>query len=203
MAAKKEAKEQADAEKEEKAKHSHKGNKEETEHKGSKVEKEAQTHKHENEKEEHGKSHAASYAGHHTSHSKQTQHYEWVEYKSKDLEEVIINLANAGSTPSEIGMVLRDQYGIPNIAKVSGEKLEKILEKHKLLGDVPRDLLNLIKKSVQLENHLQKNKKDFTAKRGYLITVSKIRKLVNYYHKSGKLSKDWRYTPERAALLIK
>ena len=131
------------------------------------------------------------------------QQYEWVEYKPKDIEEVIINLANAGSTPSEIGMALRDQYGIPNVAKVTGEKIEKILEKHKLTGDVPRDLLNLIKKSVQLENHMQKNKKDYTAKRGYILTVSKIRKLVNYYHKAGKLAKDWRYTPERAALLIK
>ena|SRR3989344_1928686 len=190
MAAKKEAKEHGHKKEEAEAKHSHKEHKEE---------KEGHAHKHTDEKAEHGKAHKP----HGSSHSKQTQQYEWVEYKPKDIEEVIINLANAGSTSSEIGMVLRDQYGIPNVAKVTGEKLEKIMEKHKLLGDVPRDLLNLIKKSVQLENHLQKNKKDFTAKRGYIITVSKIRKLVNYYHKSGKLSKDWRYTPERAALLIK
>jgi ribosomal protein S15P/S13E len=194
--AKKEAKSHK-AEKEEAKEHSHKAHKEEEA---------GHEHKHEHDDEKSAKkaaAHEGAHKQHKSAHSKQSQQYEWIDYKPHEIEEVIVNLANAGSTPSEIGMALRDQYGIPNVAKVTGEKLEKILEKHKLSGDVPRDLLNLIKKSVQLENHLQKNKKDFTAKRGYIITVSKIRKLVNYYHKSGKLSKDWRYTPERAALLIK
>jgi len=100
-------------------------------------------------------------------------------------------------------MVLRDQYGVPSVTKVAGEKIEEILARHKLLGDTPRDLLNLIEKSVRLQKHLKENKKDFTAKRGYQLSVSKIRRLVNYYHRAGKLSKEWRYTPERAALLIK
>jgi len=188
MAAKKESKEHKHAKDDASERHSHKEHKEE---------KEGNAHK--DEKAPHTKTHKYP----HSSHIKHTQQYEWIEYKPQDIEEVIINLANAGNTPSEIGMILRDQYGIPNVAKVIGEKIEKILEKNKLHSDIPRDLLNLIKKSVQLENHLQKNRKDFTAKRGYINTVSKIKKLVNYYHKSGRLSKDWRYTPERAALLIK
>jgi len=131
------------------------------------------------------------------------QVFDFVEYGPKEIEEAIINLANSGYTPSQIGMILRDQYGVPSVTKVAGEKIEEILARHKLLGDTPRDLLNLIEKSVRLQKHLKENKKDFTAKRGYQLSVSKIRRLVNYYHRAGKLSKEWRYTPERAALLIK
>ncbi|MFH1391500.1 MAG: 30S ribosomal protein S15 [Candidatus Diapherotrites archaeon] len=127
----------------------------------------------------------------------------WVEYKPAEIEQIIIELANTGLTASEIGITLRDQYGIPSVHKLSGKKIEQILEKNKLGSDIPRDMLNLIKKSVKLTKHMEKNKKDMTSKRGYQLTVSKIRRLTKYYVKKGKLAKDWRYTPEKAALLVK
>lgn len=129
--------------------------------------------------------------------------FEWVEYKPKEIEEVIVNLANSGNSASEIGLVLRDQYGIPDMKKFSGETIQKVLAKHSLLPEVPEDLLSLLKKSVKLERHMTQNKHDMTAKRGYQLTVSKIRRLQEYYHNTKKLSKDWYYSPERAALLIK
>ena len=129
--------------------------------------------------------------------------FEWVEYKPKEIEEVIINLANSGKNPSEIGMTLRDQYGIPQTKKIIGKKIEQFLAQNNFSPEVPQDLLNLIKKSVMIEKHSKENKKDMTAKRGFQLTVSKIRKLVKYYHKKGILPKDWKYTSERAALLIK
>ncbi|MEK6941736.1 MAG: 30S ribosomal protein S15 [archaeon] len=128
---------------------------------------------------------------------------ELVEYKPKEIEEVIINLANSGHTPAQVGMILRDQYGVPNAKKVLCKTIEQFFGEHKLLHEVPFDLLNLIRKSVTIEKHMAENKKDMTAKRGLQLTVSKIRRLVKYYHKAGKLSKDWKYTSERAALLIK
>lgn len=129
--------------------------------------------------------------------------FEWVEYKPKEIEEVIVNLANSGNTGSEIGLVLRDQYGIPDMKKFSGETIQKVLAKHSLLPEVPEDMLSLLKKSVRLERHMAQNRHDMTAKRGYQLTVSKIRRLQEYYHKTKKLPKDWYYSPERAALLIK
>ena len=127
----------------------------------------------------------------------------WVEYTSAQVEEFIVELANNGLTSSEIGMTLRDQYGVPSVKKLTSKKIEQILDKKDLGTDVPRDMLNLIKKSVQLVKHMEKNKKDMTSKRGYQLTVSKIRRLTKYYIKNGKLAKDWRYTPEKAALLVK
>ncbi|MFH1224713.1 MAG: 30S ribosomal protein S15 [Candidatus Diapherotrites archaeon] len=128
---------------------------------------------------------------------------DWVDYKPAELEQAIVNMANTGHTASQIGMMLRDQYGIPKLKKVAGVTVEDVLGKHNLLPEVPRDLLNLIRRSVTLQRHMKANKKDFTAKRGYQLTVSKIRRLVNYYHRKGKLPVAWRYTPETAALLVK
>ncbi len=127
----------------------------------------------------------------------------WVEYKPEEVEQLVLELANQGITASEIGMSLRDLHGIPSVKKLTGKKIEEILAAHKLGSDIPRDLLNLIKKSVVLHRHMQENRKDQTAKRGYGLIVSKIRRLTDYYHRKGRLAKEWRYTPETAALLVK
>ena len=121
----------------------------------------------------------------------------------KDAEELVISLTNAGHSPSKIGLILRDEHKIANFKELTGKTIRTVLEENKLLGDIPEDLLNLIRKSVVLNLHLNKNKKDFSAKRGYELTVSKIRKLSKYYIKKKRLSSDWRYTPEKAALLVK
>lgn len=127
----------------------------------------------------------------------------WVEYKTNEIVELIINLANSGHTPSEMGTILRDQYGIPDVKAITGKTIQDILKENNLLGDIPEDLMNLIKKSVKLKEHMGKNRKDFSAKRGYQLTVSKIRRLVKYYVREGRVSKDWHFSDEMAALLVK
>ncbi|MDO8538658.1 MAG: 30S ribosomal protein S15 [archaeon] len=128
---------------------------------------------------------------------------DWVELSSKQIEAVIVELANAGNTAAKIGIILRDQHGVPSTKRITKKRIQKILEEHKLLEDTPRDLLNLIKRSVTLHKHAEKNKKDQTAKRGYQLTVSKIRRLSKYYIKEKKLPENWFYTPEKAALMVK
>jgi len=127
----------------------------------------------------------------------------FVELKPAELTEAILHLANEGHSASEIGMILRDQYGIPKVSKVTGKKLAAILQENKLLPHVPEDLMNLIRKSVALRDHLAKNNKDMSAKHGLILTVSKIRALEKYYKQKGKLPMQWRYSPETAALLAK
>ncbi len=127
----------------------------------------------------------------------------FVELKTAEIIEAIVHLANEGHTASEIGMILRDQYGIPKVSKVVGKKVSAILEEQKLLPKIPEDLMALISKSVVLREHLASNRKDMSAKRGLMLTVSKIRALERYYKKKGKLPPQWRYTPETAALLAK
>lgn len=127
----------------------------------------------------------------------------WVDYKPGDVEKLVVDLGNKGHTSAEIGMMLADQYAVPSVKAITGKRIEAILSEHNLLSDVPRDLLNLIRKSVALMKHMEENKKDMSAKRGYQLTVSKIRRLSNYYIKEGRLPKNWRYTPEQARLLVK
>ncbi|MCX6800989.1 MAG: 30S ribosomal protein S15 [Candidatus Diapherotrites archaeon] len=126
-----------------------------------------------------------------------------VSVSPKEAEEIVVSLSNAGHSPSEIGLILRDEHGVKNFYVHTGKRIQKVMAEHKLVGEVPEDMLNLIKKSVALQNHLAKNKKDFSAKRGYEITVSKIRRLAAYYSKKGRIAKDWKYDAESTALLVK
>lgn len=127
----------------------------------------------------------------------------WVELKPKEIEEAIANLANAGHPAAEIGTMLRDQYGVPDTKAITGKTITKILKDQGLAPKMPEDLMNLIRTSVKQKTHLGKNKKDFDAKRGYQLSVSKIRRLAKYYRKKGKLPEDWRYTEQAAELLAK
>ena len=124
-------------------------------------------------------------------------------YSKEELEEQVVSLANAGHSPSKIGLILRDEHGVKNFVEAAGKSIQQVLLENKLLGEMPEDLLNLIRRSVVLYNHLQKNKKDYSAKHGYELTVSKIRRLTKYYSKKKRIPLRWAYSPEQAALLVK
>jgi len=125
------------------------------------------------------------------------------EISKEEIEEQVVSLANAGHSPSSIGLILRDEHGVKNFRDEMGKTVQELLKENNLLGEMPEDLLNLIKRSVVLFNHMNKNKKDYSAKRGYELTVSKIRRLTKYYAKKNKIPQGWAYTPEQAALLVK
>ncbi|MBT4870693.1 MAG: 30S ribosomal protein S15 [Candidatus Diapherotrites archaeon] len=122
---------------------------------------------------------------------------------AKEAEENVVSLANAGHSPSKIGLILRDDHDVKNFGELTGKTIKAVLKENDLLGDIPEDLLNLIRKSVVLHNHMEKNHKDYSAKRGYELTVSKIRKLSKYYVRKRVLPSDWYYSAEKAALLVK
>jgi small subunit ribosomal protein S15 len=98
---------------------------------------------------------------------------------------------------------LRDQYGIPDVKVVTGNKITHILEKHGQKPDYPEDLMNLIKKAVNIRDHLKENPKDLHTKRGLQIIESQIRRLGRYYVREGVMPEGWRYDPNKAALLVK
>ena len=65
------------------------------------------------------------------------------------------------------------------------------------------DLRNLIVRVIDTEKHHLANKKDQSGKRGLQLTESKIRRLVKYYKRVGKLSDEWIYSRKQAKFLIK
>ncbi len=128
---------------------------------------------------------------------------EWVTRDAEWVRNKIIELARAGNSPSMIGIILRDQYGVPLAKMITGKKITDILAEENLTFKLPEDLRNLIEKAVNIRKHLETNKKDFSSKRGLQLTESKIRRLVKYYKKQKKLPPDWKYNPKDAAILIR
>jgi len=127
---------------------------------------------------------------------------EWVPYNKQEVEELILKLAKEGNNPSRIGLLLRDQYGVPDVRPIMGMKLTAVLEKNEMGLKLPEDLQNLINKSVALSSHINRHKKDNHNKRSLFLMESKIRRLTKYYVRSGKLPNGWRYDPEQARLLV-
>jgi small subunit ribosomal protein S15 len=128
---------------------------------------------------------------------------EWIEYSKEEIEEIILKLRKEGKSTSVIGVILRDQYGVPDVKAVTDMKITHILEKHGQGEEYPEDLMNLIRKAVNIRDHLKENPKDLHTKRGLQLVESRIRRLVKYYTKEGVLPEGWRYEPKKAALLVK
>lgn len=128
---------------------------------------------------------------------------EWIEYSNEEIEELILKLRKEGNSTSMIGIILRDQYGVPDVKLITGMKITKILENHDQGLEYPEDLMNLIRKAVNIRDHLKENPKDLHTRRGLRIVESKIRRLVRYYRNEGVLPEEWRYEPKQAALLVK
>jgi len=130
------------------------------------------------------------------------KHPDWSSLNPREVESHVIELAKAGKTTSEIGMILRDQYAIPDVKLATGKKISKILEANNIKPEMPEDLRNLIGTALNLRKHLENNKKDLTNKRNLQLTESKIRRLSKYYQNEGRLPADWKYSPEQAKLMF-
>lgn len=126
----------------------------------------------------------------------------WVRYSAKEIEQLIIKFAESGLAASQIGIVLRDIYGVPDVKQITKKKINKILKENKLIKEIPSDLINLIKKDILLIKHFEENKHDMGAKRGIQLTESKINRLIKYYKKNNILASDWAYDRKRAKLLV-
>lgn len=126
----------------------------------------------------------------------------WVEYSAEEVEQLVVKLAKEGYSSAMIGLILRDQYGIPSVRDVTGKKITKILAEHGLAPKIPEDLFNLLKRAVNLRKHLEVHRKDKHSRRGLELIESKIRRLAKYYIRKGKLPKDWKYDPEKAKIWV-
>lgn len=126
----------------------------------------------------------------------------WVQYKPKEVELLIVKYGKEGKQPSQIGLLLRDEYGIPDAKMITGKSISNVLEEKKLGAELPEQLLALITRSLALRKHLEKNKHDQPAKLGLTLTDNKINRLARYYKKRKVLPSDWKYNPERAKIYL-
>merc|ERR1712178_384282 len=98
-----------------------------------------------------------------------------------------------GLAPSQIGVTLRDSFGIPQVKNVTGNKILRILKSNGLAPALPEDLYCLIKKAVAIRKHLDRNRKDKDSKFRLILVESRIHRLARYYKRVKALPATWKY----------
>jgi small subunit ribosomal protein S15 len=112
--------------------------------------------------------------------TKNTQKLEkpiWLKYTQEEVKAIILKLADKGLSAERIGLVLRDQYGIPKV-NLYNLKIGQILkEKNKFKEPTLTNLENKLKKII---GHFKKNKQDKKTGRALIITQAKLKKANEY-----------------------
>merc|ERR1712063_85634 len=126
----------------------------------------------------------------------------WITMSPSAVTEVITKLAKKGLSPSQIGVLLRDQHGIPQVKSLSGKKILRILKKNGCAPKIPEDLYNMIKKAVSIRKHLGVNRKDKDSKYRLILVESRIHRLTRYYRRTHVVAPTWRYDSSTASALV-
>ncbi|CAO3626536.1 unnamed protein product [Cunninghamella echinulata] len=126
----------------------------------------------------------------------------WVKTTPEEVVDMICKNAKKGLTPAQIGVLLRDSYGIPQVKGVTGNKVLRILKSSGLAPEIPEDLYHLIKKAVSIRKHMERNRKDKGSKYRLILIESRIHRLGRYYKTNGQLPPTWKYESATASTLV-
>jgi len=118
---------------------------------------------------------------------------DWVEFGEDEIIEIILELREEGLDPAQIGLRLRDEYGIPSVKQATGKKLTEILEEEDEAPEIPEDLNNLVEKAESIQSHVDENPTDEQANRQLELTKAKVRKVADYHRENGNIQEDWEY----------
>merc|ERR1711935_142974 len=83
----------------------------------------------------------------------------WTTMSPTNITDLIVRNAKKGLTPSQIGVLMRDAYGIPQVRFLTGKKILRILNK---------------------------NRKDIDCKFRLVLSESRIHRLTRYYKRTGQ-----------------
>jgi small subunit ribosomal protein S15 len=117
----------------------------------------------------------------------------WVDYSEEEVEDLVVKLREDGLQPAQIGLKLRDQYGIPDVKTVTGKKITEILDENDASLEMPEDLKNLVQKAENIKDHIADNPKDGKAERRLELTEAKIRRIADYHREEGNIPQNWEY----------
>ena len=126
----------------------------------------------------------------------------WLTIDSAEVTKHIENLAKKGFKPSQIGVILRDNYAIPQSRLITGAKILRILKKKGIAPEIPEDLYYLMKRAVGMRKHIEKNKRDKDSKYRLILVESKIHRLIRYYKLTKQLPANWKYDYQTALALV-
>lgn len=123
--------------------------------------------------------------------------------ETTEIEETIMRLHQEGLSTAQIGVRMRDGYGVPNVRLVTGRRITDIVKSKGAKFPIPEDLASLIKRATTLQGHLKDHRSDLSNKRGLQLIEAKIRRLSKYYKVRGVLPGDWEYSLKIAELQVK
>ncbi|MDD2778728.1 MAG: 30S ribosomal protein S15 [Candidatus Methanomethylophilaceae archaeon] len=132
-----------------------------------------------------------------------TENPSWVTMSASEIEEVIVKMAKNGQASAMIGLVLRDQYGVPDVKLATGKTVTEIMTEKGVASALPEDISNLMRRAISLNVHLRKNPGDVSNRRGLNLIEAKIRRLEHYYKDNGVLPENWKYSLSTAELMLK
>lgn len=121
---------------------------------------------------------------------------EWTDYSEEEVRELVVELREEGLDPAQIGLRLRDEYGVPDVKTLTGEKITEILEEEGIAPEIPEDLNNLVEKAENLERHIEENPADDDAERRLELVKAKVRRVAQYHRENGNIPGDWKYEDE-------
>ncbi|MDI6806697.1 MAG: 30S ribosomal protein S15 [Candidatus Aenigmarchaeota archaeon] len=127
----------------------------------------------------------------------------WLKIKKEEVKKLVVELAKKRYSSAQIGTILRDRYGVPDVKLITGKSIAQLMKEANLYPELPEDLLFLLRRVVDLREHLEKHRKDKHSRRGLENLESRIRRLVKYYVREGILPKDWHYDPAEAKLIVR
>ncbi len=124
----------------------------------------------------------------------------WVTYSADETKAAILKLAKDGLTPGQIGMALRDDYGVPLAKPLLGMSIGEVLAEGKAAPSLPQDLRDLIDRAERVQKHLVVHKGDRKNVHSLELVEAKIYRLSKYYKERGLLPKNFKYTAVVAQL---
>lgn len=127
----------------------------------------------------------------------------WVLITATEIEDLIVKMAKDGNNSAMIGLVLRDQYGVPDVKLATGKSITAIMKEKGVMSALPEDLSNLMRRAIALNVHLKNNRGDVSNARGLQLIEARIRRLEHYYKDNGVLPADWKYSISTAELMLK
>jgi len=128
---------------------------------------------------------------------------EWVPIEESEIEETVVRLHQEGLSTAQIGVRLRDGFGVPSVKLVTGRSITDIVKSKGAKFAIPEDLASLIKRAASLQVHLKEHAHDLSNKRGLQLIESRIRRLYGYYKERGILPADWDFSLKMAELQVK
>jgi len=126
----------------------------------------------------------------------------WVTVSKDELVGQAVQLTKTGLSAAQVGLTLRDGYGVPSVRSVIGKRLGALLKESGAAPEIPDDLQALLKRVVHLQRHLEAHPKDLSNRRGLTLMESRIRRLARYYRQRKRIPDTWRYTAAAAALQV-